>query len=244
MCVLSLRCACSGCASKACTPQLVCAEHMVHKVGLGCFYAFFSLRCACPACVEPGLHPHSCVRSACGAQHMHKVRGGTLLSLRSACCHGQVQGCRVPATTAARLWRGRPADAADAHATCLQSMNATFPHAANAASPLQDADLIVLEFSANDKKDAPYTDPERRGYEQLVRKLLQLPGRCASAPARAYYAPDAQAHAAAAAAAAAALCGHCSPPTAAPLLSRLHPQASADPAAPLRLVARCGGWRE
>lgn len=42
---------------------------------------------------------------------------------------------------------------------------------------MQDADLIVLEFSANDKKDAPYTDPERRGYEQLVRKLLQLPGR-------------------------------------------------------------------
>lgn len=41
----------------------------------------------------------------------------------------------------------------------------------------KDADLIVLEFSANDKKDAPYTDPERRGYEQLVRKLLQLPGR-------------------------------------------------------------------
>lgn len=49
----------------------------------------------------------------------------------------------------------------------------------------QDADLIVLEFSANDKKDALYTDPERRGYEQLVRKLLQLPGRCAAAPARA-----------------------------------------------------------
>jgi lysophospholipase L1-like esterase len=41
----------------------------------------------------------------------------------------------------------------------------------------KDADLVVLEFSANDKKDAPYTDPERRGYEQLVRKLLQLPGR-------------------------------------------------------------------
>ena len=41
----------------------------------------------------------------------------------------------------------------------------------------QDADLVVLEFSANDKRDAPYTDPERKGYEQLIRKLLQLPGR-------------------------------------------------------------------
>lgn len=36
---------------------------------------------------------------------------------------------------------------------------------------------MVLEFSANDKRDAPYADPERKGYEQLVRKLLALPNR-------------------------------------------------------------------
>jgi hypothetical protein len=41
----------------------------------------------------------------------------------------------------------------------------------------EDADLVVLEFSANDKRDAPYSDPERKGYEQLIRKLLKLPGR-------------------------------------------------------------------
>lgn len=42
---------------------------------------------------------------------------------------------------------------------------------------LQDADLVVLEFSANDKRDAPYSDPERKGYEQLIRKLLNMQGR-------------------------------------------------------------------
>ena len=41
----------------------------------------------------------------------------------------------------------------------------------------QDADIVVLEFTANDKRDAPYADPERKGYEQLVRKLLNMPGR-------------------------------------------------------------------
>ncbi len=46
----------------------------------------------------------------------------------------------------------------------------------------EDADLVVLEFSANDKRDAPYSDPERKGYEQLIRKLLKLPGRCAASP--------------------------------------------------------------
>ncbi|PSC68178.1 Acyl-coenzyme A thioesterase THEM4 isoform A [Micractinium conductrix] len=41
----------------------------------------------------------------------------------------------------------------------------------------EDADLIVLEFSANDLKDAPFSHPERKGYEQLVRKLLGMWGR-------------------------------------------------------------------
>ncbi|KAL4447553.1 hypothetical protein ABPG75_004772 [Micractinium tetrahymenae] len=41
----------------------------------------------------------------------------------------------------------------------------------------QNADLVVLEFSANDKRDAPYSDPERKGYEQLIRKLLNMRGR-------------------------------------------------------------------
>ena len=40
----------------------------------------------------------------------------------------------------------------------------------------QDADLVVLEFSLNDAADAPYPSAERRGYEQLLRNLLALPG--------------------------------------------------------------------
>lgn len=44
---------------------------------------------------------------------------------------------------------------------------------------LQTADLVVLEFTANDKKDAPYSDPERKGYEQLIRKLLKMKNRWA-----------------------------------------------------------------
>lgn len=35
----------------------------------------------------------------------------------------------------------------------------------------------MLEFSANDMRDAPYSDPERKGYEQLIRKLLNMQGR-------------------------------------------------------------------
>lgn len=41
----------------------------------------------------------------------------------------------------------------------------------------QDVDLVVLEFTLNEHPDEPFTDPQRQGYEQLVRKLLQLPGR-------------------------------------------------------------------
>lgn len=37
---------------------------------------------------------------------------------------------------------------------------------------------MVLEFTLNEHPDEPFTDPQRQGYEQLVRKLLQLPGRC------------------------------------------------------------------
>jgi len=42
---------------------------------------------------------------------------------------------------------------------------------------LQDADIVVVEFTINDSKDNPYTAGDRRGYEQLLRKLLALPGR-------------------------------------------------------------------
>ena len=41
----------------------------------------------------------------------------------------------------------------------------------------EGADLVILEFSINDAQDAPFTSPERRAYEQLVRALLRLPGR-------------------------------------------------------------------
>lgn len=38
------------------------------------------------------------------------------------------------------------------------------------------ADLAIIEFTMNEENDAPYTKPQRRGYEQLVRKLLRMPG--------------------------------------------------------------------
>lgn len=41
----------------------------------------------------------------------------------------------------------------------------------------QDADLVTLEFAVNEKPDAPYPSPERRAFEQLLRRLLRLPGR-------------------------------------------------------------------
>lgn len=41
----------------------------------------------------------------------------------------------------------------------------------------EDADLVVIEFTINDPRDTTYADPERRAYEQLVRKLMALPGR-------------------------------------------------------------------
>ncbi len=37
---------------------------------------------------------------------------------------------------------------------------------------------MVLEFTINDNRDANYTDSGRRGYEQLIRKLMALPSRC------------------------------------------------------------------
>lgn len=40
----------------------------------------------------------------------------------------------------------------------------------------QDPDLIVVEFTVNERPDEPYTSAHRRGYEQLLRKLLRLPG--------------------------------------------------------------------
>ncbi|EFN55332.1 hypothetical protein CHLNCDRAFT_134328 [Chlorella variabilis] len=40
-----------------------------------------------------------------------------------------------------------------------------------------EVDLVVLEFSINEHPEAPYTDRQRMGYEQLIRKLLRMPGR-------------------------------------------------------------------
>lgn len=42
---------------------------------------------------------------------------------------------------------------------------------------MQDADLVVLEFTQNDRPESWFTAPQRRAYEQLLRKLLALPGR-------------------------------------------------------------------
>ena len=35
----------------------------------------------------------------------------------------------------------------------------------------------MLEFTVNDRPDLPLTDIQRKGFEQLLRKLLRLPGR-------------------------------------------------------------------
>lgn len=37
---------------------------------------------------------------------------------------------------------------------------------------------MVVDFTVNEPEDAEYASAERRGYEQLLRRLLQLPGRC------------------------------------------------------------------
>ncbi|KAL4440672.1 hypothetical protein ABPG77_000381 [Micractinium sp. CCAP 211/92] len=74
-------------------------------------------------------------------------------------------------------------------------LNATFPHrehvlqnkgigastsgifsvCAEAIVP-PDADLVVAEFTFNEPGDQPFTSPQRRGFEQLLRKLARLPG--------------------------------------------------------------------
>ncbi len=36
---------------------------------------------------------------------------------------------------------------------------------------------VTLEFAINDKADAPWASPQRKAYEQLIRRLLALPGR-------------------------------------------------------------------
>jgi hypothetical protein len=40
---------------------------------------------------------------------------------------------------------------------------------------LQETDLVVVEFTFNEEANLPYTSPSRRGFEQLLRKLLRLP---------------------------------------------------------------------
>jgi hypothetical protein len=35
---------------------------------------------------------------------------------------------------------------------------------------------VVVEFTLNEPTDLPYTQPHRRGFEQLLRKLLRLSG--------------------------------------------------------------------
>ncbi|PSC68724.1 hypothetical protein C2E20_7768 [Micractinium conductrix] len=77
----------------------------------------------------------------------------------------------------------------------FQLLNASFPHSdhvltnrgvgASASSLFTaclnrmvpaDADLVVIEFSANEPPRAPYASDPRRSYEQLLRKVLTLGG--------------------------------------------------------------------
>lgn len=40
----------------------------------------------------------------------------------------------------------------------------------------QDADLITVELTYNEHPSLPYSSPDRKGFEALLRKLLRLPG--------------------------------------------------------------------
>jgi hypothetical protein len=44
---------------------------------------------------------------------------------------------------------------------------------------LQDADLVVVEFAINDEasKEVSYASPQRRTYEQMLRRMLQRPSQ-------------------------------------------------------------------
>jgi hypothetical protein len=44
-------------------------------------------------------------------------------------------------------------------------------------APPQDADLVVVELTINEHPSEPFIGRQRQGYEQLLRKLLKLPGR-------------------------------------------------------------------
>lgn len=44
---------------------------------------------------------------------------------------------------------------------------------------MQDTDIVTLEFTYNDEREGGYTKPSRKAFEQLLRKLLRLPSRCA-----------------------------------------------------------------
>lgn len=41
--------------------------------------------------------------------------------------------------------------------------------------PLQDADLITVELTYNEHPNLPFTSSDRKGFEQLLRKLLRMP---------------------------------------------------------------------
>ncbi len=152
----------------------VCAEHMVHQVGrsallltrmfaLGSHNAWIALwgaRCGPDALPYANVAVNNPTATTCIIAPLWPSILCTSSGRRPDC---------------ARFQRKRQ-EKTHLHLSLPQRLLYTHSR----ATP-QDADLIVLEFSANDKKDAPYTDPERRGYEQLVRKLLQLPGRWASA---------------------------------------------------------------
>lgn len=43
--------------------------------------------------------------------------------------------------------------------------------------PAAHMPAVTLEFAINDKVDVPLNSPQRKAYEQLIRRLLALPGR-------------------------------------------------------------------
>ncbi|PSC72893.1 photosystem II reaction cent isoform B [Micractinium conductrix] len=91
---------------------------------------------------------------------------------------------------------GASSDATSYPSRFFEFLNSTFPHrghvlqnkgigattsgiysvCAEAIIP-PDADLLVAEFTFNEPADIPFTSPQRRAFEQLLRKLARLPGQ-------------------------------------------------------------------
>lgn len=77
-----------------------------------------------------------------------------------ACAKLSAAGAACPACIAPERRGSRPPPRSAAHEHC--------------AAP-QSIDLAVVELTFNEPEDAPFTFPQRRGFERLLRKLARMP---------------------------------------------------------------------